>query len=254
MLIDFLKLCNCVLKDEASDYSDVLDRFQHHCSVSMLPIVTFDLWPVYALECGRLGEHLPRSHNGTYIVPLDIRDFWCLNEVSALLSAFYNDRDTDQAGANYGAEIEEAILLYYPKIKKTMEIENMGAANVIYVKLSFGAGNTAQLFLIMETPEFCWTELYEAHDISMDILIHSNKGLGNWFPRVKLFPAMCATKKPALLPRFYFEGKYVSDAHLFHTIRLVDKVPTVREAARNGAAAATEGSSTVWEIDLSQTV
>ncbi len=250
MLIDFLKSCDCVLKEEELDYSDVLNNFRGNCSVSMLPIVTIDLWPVYALECGSLGNHLPNSHNSTYIVPLDIRSFFCGAEVSALLSAFYDDRNIENNQNHYGAEIEEVILLRNPSIEKTIDVDGLGKTNVVYIKISFASGNTAQLFLIAETPEFCWTELYEKYDIAMDILIHSRKGLGDWFPNVKLFSAMRTTQKPDLLPRLYFEGKYINDSSLFNSIKVVDKIDPVYRETMYGAVTVSDDFSTVWEIDL----
>ena len=42
------------------------------------------------------------------------------------------------------------------------------------------------------------------------MIIHSHKGFGHWFTSTPLYEYLTVTKKPHLLPRFYFRGRFIT--------------------------------------------
>ena len=70
----------------------------------------------------------------------------------------------------------------------------------------------------------------ESYNVKADMLIDSTKGLGDWFEAVPLYTVYKTTKKPELLPQYYFKGKYIKPSAPPSFIHLYD----VPESGKRG--------------------
>lgn len=175
----------------------------------MMPMTMLSFWAIYALE-RKPGEdfsmngYFKNTLSGTYIIPL-MNDHVSL-KVEKLINKFYNDEDLGENSFLYGIDFDEAILLNLPHCVSTMSSIELGNVNTVYVSASFDDGGEADLFFIKMTSDECWKQIFERYDIKMDMLISSDKGLGNWFPYTQLYSSMCLSSKDNLLPPLFFEG------------------------------------------------
>jgi hypothetical protein len=78
------------------------------------------------------------------------------------------------------------------------------------MRLALPNKSTVHLFCLCDTPEGVWENAIEAFEIHTDMIIHSSKGMGHWFTSTPLYKKLCQTRKPHLLPSYYFRGKFIS--------------------------------------------
>ena len=211
----FLKSCKCTLENEVSDYQYVVNEIlSKPAYISLMPSVIADLWPLYVLECTSAQKLMTRvEHNHVCFIPIGTHDFWALPSFVNLIERFYRNEELGlYAPLTYGAEIEEVILLKSESLPKATTIAGLGLINTVYIRIYFPASPSIHLFVILETAEGAWKNIFTQYSLECDMLIDSHRGLGDYLKATKLYEMFIKNKLDPLLPKFYFKGKSIKAA------------------------------------------
>ncbi|MBE6679595.1 MAG: hypothetical protein E7598_03635 [Ruminococcaceae bacterium] len=211
-LVEFLAALHPVLSEEAQDFETLCaDIAAKNIPVSFMPCVTFDLWPVYALQCTNANVHID-SYNGSmfYIAPIGEHDFYLKPHLEQIMTDFYKD-DFDDFGLMYGGELEEMLLLESQDIGTFFKLGDVSEkANAVYMGFSMPNGAAAHILFLLDSMVNTWENCFEKYSVNCDALIDSHKGMGDWFDTTPLYSYFQSTQKKELLPKLYFKGKYIS--------------------------------------------
>jgi len=211
MFIDFLKSLHPILQEEEKDFKEVIELLSYKSSVNFMPSVTFDLWPVFSIQCTDAKQELFLHNENVYIVSIGEADFFFKHELENLVTDFYN-KDKFEPNHMYGGELEEMILLSAPFCEEKISVESIhNSVNVVYMSIAMPDGSTAHLFFVTSTAAWSWVNIFEKHEVSCCVLIDSHKGMGDWLTTTELWRKLTATKLKDLLPKFYFKGKFISN-------------------------------------------
>ena len=238
MIIDLLCNMRPIFPEELRDFDDLRAELNaDDAFVALMPAVTFDLFPVYALGCTHASRFTGSNARGKiYFIPIDVADCAIYRELCDRIREYYtgfdaNDSkkeeekqsffsrfkkkkpgDGDKADGLYGIEIEEMMLLDSPDLSAStpLRLSRNCECSAVYFRLLLPNGSTAHLFALCSTPEHTWTSVIEKYNIRTEMIIHSHKGFGHWFTSTPLYDYLCRTKMPHLLPRFYFRGKFIT--------------------------------------------
>ncbi len=212
MINDFFKKLTPILNDEKADYQKICGKLlSKESCVNLMPCVTFDLWPVFALQCTEASEHIHcHGRSMIYIAPIGEHDFYFKPSLESKVSDFYKS-DEDGLELLYGAKLDEMLLLKSDEIAHTFDLgaEYQGA-NVIYMSFIMPNGSEAYVFFMLETMLNTWRSVFEKNSVSCEVLIDSHKGMGDWFDTTELYSHFKSAKKTDSLPAYYFKGKYIS--------------------------------------------
>lgn len=239
MIIDLLCNMRPIFPEELRDFDDLRAELNvDDAFVGIMPAVTLDFWPIYALGCTHASRFtgsnaLPKI----YILPVGVSDCAIYPNLCETIREYYTGFDefgdstpkkkgffarifgskkdaTPDLPADrlYGIEIEEMILIDAPAITggSPLRLSRNCECNVVYFRLKLPNGSTVHLFAVCTSPERAWIDIIEKYNIRTDMIIHSHKGFGHWFTSTPLYEYLCRTKMPHLLPRFYFRGKFIT--------------------------------------------
>ena len=206
MFYDFLSKCSCILEDEKCDFASALDSFYRKDSfICLMPAITYDIYPVYALECTSARKYLQLDKNQVFIIPTGAKNNWSKSYFEELVRKFYYD---DEIYEQYESVFEEMILLKSDDVGEMYSLSESTKYNVVFCHLTMGNGSSIYLVFMPETPENCWINIFEKYDIKCEFLIDSHKGLGDWFESVPLYETLKNSSKKKLTPHYYFKGLY----------------------------------------------
>ncbi len=143
-----------------------------------------------------------------------------MDSLEDILKTFYYGNDTSysfnvrgDSKRYYNCELEEVILLENSNIGESISIESCEKLNVIYCCLPTYSGKYIHMFFVISYALECWTNIVEKYKIPIQLLISSNKALGDWLDTTKLYHYFLQTSKPELRPNYYFTGRYVWGDH-----------------------------------------
>ncbi len=212
MFSDFLANCTAVLTDEEESFYSIRNNLNARKPfICYMPSITLDLWPIFALHCTSVRDFVsPHTAPTIFLMPIGAHHFWAKPEFCDFVLNFYHNDSYPDHRNIYNFELEEMILLQYPKAADSLVLAELGICNAIYVRLSNGGVKDVHLFILLEDPSEGWKTIVERYEIPVQLLIDSHKGMGNWFEDIPLFQYMTGTSKPNLLPNYYFKGKYIS--------------------------------------------
>ena len=204
MLIDFLSSCTNVLNDETFDFNDAIISLSHtSVSIGLMPAITDDLYPIYSLVCTSANKIVSPN---VCIIPIGAHEYWAKPYFEDIVNKFYQE---DYVREQFQIELEEMILLKHPDISESFCLNKDIVYNVLYCHLKMPNNMPVYLLIIPLKPAGCWG-IMERYELKCDILIDSNKGLGDWFESTPLYGMMRETKHIELLPRYYFKGLHIS--------------------------------------------
>ena len=212
MIVDFMKFCIPVLPEEKTDYLDIIQEMENNIDpfIGFMPAIIEDLWPIFIMEDTLAKQFNLHSGISIYLIPYGAHDFWGIQGLNDIICRWYDDDEID-IGERLGMEIEETILLKSDDLQSQQTICVDGnVANAIYMRLSSAKDRTVHIVMLIDTPHAVWTEVVEKFGVKTDVLIDSHRGMGDWFDCVPLYSVMKNTSKPALLPAYYFKGKFIS--------------------------------------------
>ena len=238
MIIDLLCNMRPIFPEELRDFEDLSAELNaDDAFVALMPAVTFDLFPVYALGCTQASRFTGSNALGKiYFMPIDVADCAIYPKLCDIIRNYYTGFDTknddkekekqsffsrfkkrhaetgDKADGLYGIEIEEMMLLDSPDLNAStpLRLSRNCECSAVYFRLILPNGSTAHLFALCSTPERVWTNIIEKYNVRAEMIIHSHKGFGHWFTSTPLYEYLCRTRMPHLLPRFYFRGKFIT--------------------------------------------
>lgn len=225
-----LRSYDCFLDDseEHESWKRALERLSSaDIFVAYMPSITFDLWPAYVLECTKAKDFIDcRYKEHLYIVPATGE--WGKQEVSSCLIDWYlADRSPDESPLAYGAKLAETILLKTSEKAKAFHVKDIGDVHAVFADFIMPNHQHAYFLVVAEEPHDFWRQI-EKYDIVCDFLIHSHKGLGDWFEHVPLAQTIRNSPKRQLLPKYYFKGKFISTVDI-HDAELLYTVPESKE-------------------------
>lgn len=238
MLIDLLCNMRPIFPEELRDFDDLREELNgDDAFVGIMPAVTLDFWPIYALGCTHASRFtgsnaLPKI----YFMPVGVSDCAIYPNLCETIREYYtgfdefgdstpkkkglfarlfgskkDDRSDVPADRLYGIEIEEMILLDSPAITGSpLRLSRNCECNAVYFRLKLPNGSTVHLFAVCASPERAWIDIIEKFNIRTNMIIHSHKGFGHWFTSTPLYEYLTRTKMPHLLPRFYFRGTFIT--------------------------------------------
>ena len=240
MFYDFFKDCECVLPEEADDFREFLRQFSSmQACVGFMPAIISDWYPVAALSC---NGSMPIEPPNVYVIPVGAHDYQFVPSFEQLVNDFYQE---DVFPEEYGISLEEMILLRSPAFDRFFKFSESTGYNAALCRISMPGEEEKCLVIVPETPEDCWKKLMEPYGVACEILIDSNKGLGDWFDTVPLYTVLRETNNARLLPRFYFKGMCIS-CDVPRGFRLIYTIPT--EIIRNGHVVA-DRQKEIYAID-----
>ncbi len=238
MIIDLLCNMRPIFPEELRDFEDLRTELNaDDAFVALMPAVTFDLFPIYALGCTQASRFTGSNALGKiYFMPIDVADCAIYPKLCDIIRNYYTGFDTknddkekekqsffsrfkkrhaetgDKADGLYGIEIEEMMLLDSPDLNAStpLRLSRNCECSAVYFRLILPNGSTAHLFALCSTPERVWTNIIEKYNIRTEMIIHSHKGFGHWFTSTPLYDCLCKTRMLHLLPRFYFRGKFIT--------------------------------------------
>lgn len=212
MIIDFMKSCIPVLSEEKADYLDIIQEIENNIDpfLGFMPAIVEDLWPIFIMEDTHAQKFNIHSGDSVYLIPYGAHDFWGIQGLDEFIHKWY-DNDEIHLGEQQDMDVEETILLKSDALQTERVIcVNGNVANAVYMRLSSAKDRAVHIVMLIDTPHAVWTEVVEKFGVKTDVLIDSHKGMGDWFDKVPLYGVMKKTSKPALLPAYYFKGKYIS--------------------------------------------
>ena len=239
MIFDFLSNSRPVFPEEERDFAELCEELKCDTEfVGFMPSVRLDLWPIYALGCTH-ASRFTGSHAAPkiYVMPVAVSDCAIYQSLTETVREFYtsfesktdenkekkgffarlfsnkkNDEPENEPDLLYGIVIEEIMPLVAPSLRTEhpLRLSRDCECNAIYFRLTLPNGGTVYLFAVCDTPENVWRSVIEKYEIKTEMIIHSHKGFGHWFTSTPLYNYLTVTKKPHLLPRFYFRGKFIT--------------------------------------------
>lgn len=212
MIYNFLKECSPILENEKCDFESVLKKFEkvEKSYTGFMPAIVGDIYPVFALECTSANKIVNDYVPQVYIIPIEGHGDWALLGFNNLINNFYDNDELGDESIYYSASLEEVLLLEKQGIENHLAMSDGTGYGVVYCLITMPNGVQVDLIVMCMKPEDCWMNVMEKYDISCDILVDSNKGMGDWFFLTPLYSVMKNTSKSNLLPKFYFCGKYAS--------------------------------------------
>lgn len=212
MVADLLKKYKCFLNDyeEQACWQGVIKAFEGSESISYMPSIILDLWPVHVLECTRAAQLFNGgSVERLYLLPMGNK--YGREQFSKMISDWYKSDLSPDGGRNsYGAELSETVLLKGENSSIYFPVDGIGNVSAIYLRFRMKNGKAVHLLAVAEAAHDFWRTL-ESCNIKCDFLIHSNKGLGDWFNNVPLSKTLTESKFKELLPKYYLQGKFISN-------------------------------------------
>jgi hypothetical protein len=239
MFFDFLSSAAPVFAEEERDFAELCGELRTDSEfVGFMPAVRLDLWPIYALGCTH-ASRFTGSHAAPkiYLMPIAVSDCAIYNSITETVRDFYTSFDSKDKnkeekqgffarlfGKNKpeeqetpdsmlcGIKIEEVMPLRSPALRSghPLRLSRDCECDVLYFRLVLPNGNVAYLFAVCDTPENVWKKVIEKYEVRCEMIIHSHKGFGHWFTSTPLYEYLTVTKKPHLLPRFYFRGRFIT--------------------------------------------
>ncbi|MGM9643312.1 MAG: hypothetical protein ACI3XI_08900 [Eubacteriales bacterium] len=235
MLTDFLYALETVFREEERDLTDLCRELEGNAFVGFMPAIKLDLWPIYTLGCTHASRFTgANSLHKVYFMPIDVCDRAIYPSLARLVRGFYTGKKEPEAqkedfslrglfsGRKNGSELPdsmcgitvgEIIPLSFSslEVKIPLRLNSKAECDGIYLRLMLPNNSEAHLFALCGTPEKIWREVIEKYEIHTEMVIHSSKGFGHWFNLTPFYKYLTVTKKPHLLPRFYFKGRYISE-------------------------------------------
>ncbi len=237
MVKDLFEHLNCIFPDEAEGMPALRAAFEEKpLFTAFMPCIDMDFWPLYILEetearkylnGGKAGEaekpEKPERHSffgkrkavlppvpdgqRLFIVPLGGKDFHIRPQVTELIDDLYLRDEFPSWDLDYDGGITGIMLMELDGAEHSLEVKHIGTFSAVCLSVSWKNGGTDTLVCFWETPEWCWENIIEKYDIAVDMLINSSKGFGTKLLKGEMWPLLNGTKKPELLPPFYFNGK-----------------------------------------------
>lgn len=240
MFFDFLSGAAPVFAEEERDFEELCRELRVDSEfVGFMPAVRLDLWPIYALGCTH-ASRFTGSHAAPkiYIMPIAVSDCAIYDSLSETVRDFYTSFDSKDGkddeksgflarlfGKNKAEEqvkpdamlcnvkIEEIMPLRAPAIRcaHPLRLSRECECDLLYFRLVLPNGSVAYLFAVCDSPENVWKRVVEKYEIHTKMIIHSHRGFGHWFTSTPLYEYLTLTKKPHLLPSFYFRGRFITE-------------------------------------------
>ncbi len=235
MLIDFLYNLKPVFSEEERDLAALCQELAGNSFIGFMPAVKLDLFPVYTLGCTQASRFTgANSLHKVYILPVDISDRAIYPELVNTVREFYTgiksepekkekfslrsliSRKTAKTApldSRFDIEIEEIIPLDIDGLAGSypLHLSKICDCNVLYFRLKLPNHSAAHLFFVCSCPEKVWQTVNERFKLRADMIIHSHKGFGHWFTSTPLYKYLTLTKKPHLLPVYYFKGRFIAE-------------------------------------------
>ncbi len=235
MLIDFLYNLKPVFPEEERDFAALCEELAGNSFIGFMPAVKLDLYPIYTLGCTGASRFTgANSLNKVYIAPIDVSDRAIYPELCATVREFYTDEAKPEESKNrfslgrifsrekdrstpletrFDIEIEEIMPLDIEGLAGSypLHLSKVCDCNVLYFRLKLPNLGAAHLFFICSSPEKVWQTVNERFEIRTDMIIHSYRGFGHWFSSTPLCKYLTVTKKPHLLPSYYFKGRFITE-------------------------------------------
>ncbi len=235
MITDFLYKLNPVFAQEERDLDALCSELsQNDCFVGFMPAAMLDFWPIYNLGCTHASRFTGASaRHKVYIMPIDVCDRAIYPSLCREVRDFYTDAQKAPAekkkfsfrrlfsrkkplppiDLECGIKTEEIIPLSLPSLGGSypLHLSKDCECNVLYMRLILPNLNNVHLFAVCASPEKVWRGVIENFEIRTDMIIHSRKSFGHWFNSTELYKYLKSTKKPHLLPRFYFKGRFIKE-------------------------------------------
>lgn len=235
MLTDFLYALEPVFREEERDLAELCEELEGNAFVGFMPALKLDLWPVYTLGCTHASRFTgANSLHKVYFMPIDVCDRAIYPSLARLVRDFYTGKKEQAqpkprfslrdlfSGRTVGAEptdglcgitVGEIIPISFPSldVKIPLRLNSKADCDGIYLRLLLPNNSEAHLFALCGTPEKIWREVIEKYEIRTEMVIHSSKGFGHWFVLTPFYKYLTVTKKPHLLPRFYFKGRFITE-------------------------------------------
>ena len=239
MFIDFLSSCTNVLKEETADYNNAIVHLSRIAvSTGLMPAVTDDLYPIYALACSSANRVVSPN---VYFLPIGVHDCWAKPYFEEIVNEFYL---RDFVREQFEIVLEEMILLKHPDICESFCLDHHTCYNVLYCHITMPNDSPVYLFILPLDPAGCW-KIMERYGIKCDILIDSHKGLGDWFENTPLYRIMTETNHFEVLPRYYFKGLFIS-----HEVpKGFKKIYTIPEPISSCGQRVNDNDKEIYEID-----
>ena len=239
MFFDFLSSAAPVFPEEERDFAELCEELRGDSEfVGFMPAVIFDLWPIYALSCTH-ASRFTGSHAAPkiYLMPIAVSDCAVYNSIAEKVRDFYTSFDSkapekeekvgllsrlfgskkqvEEEKPDHlicGIKIEEIIPISSPSLRSAhpLRLSRGCECDMLYFRLVLPNGNVAYLFAVCDSPENVWKKVVEKYEVHSEMIIHSHKGFGHWFTSTPLYEYLTVTKKPHLLPRFYFRGRFIT--------------------------------------------
>ena len=234
MLIDLLCNMHPIFPEEVRDFDDLRAELNaEDAFFALMPAITFDLFPIYTLGCLHASRFTGSNARAKiYFMPIDVSDCAIYPKLCDRIRDYYTGFDSEKEEKSekksffsrfkkepeekldslYGIKIEEMILLKSPDLSAStpLRLSRKCECSAVYFRLILPNGSTAHLFALCGTPEHVWKGIIEKYNLRTEMIIHSHKGFGHWFTSTPLYDYLRITKKPHLLPRFYFRGKFIT--------------------------------------------
>lgn len=238
MFFDFLSSAAPIFPEEERDFAELCEELRTDSEfVGFMPAVKFDLWPIYALGCTH-ASRFTGSHAAPkiYLMPIAVCDCFIYDSIASKVREFYtsydekkpddekpgflsrlfgskNKEEEEETDPSLcGIRIEEIMPLRVPSLKSAhpLRLSRECECELLYFRLVLPNGSTVYLFAVCDSPENVWKKVVEKYEIRSEMIIHSHKGFGHWFTSTPLYEYLTVTKKPHLLPRFYFRGRFIT--------------------------------------------
>lgn len=199
----------CVLRDEKSDYQDILNKWKNKKSNIAFMLAIWWYGGTYNLFDKKAGSD---GENMIWLIPAGQSNFFWINDLRKKIVEFYETDEIEIDNHSYfpgiePEEFEEFILLHSDDIKSDSEHVIMGA-NVILIRLSLSSGRDTLLFILLDHQNNCWKNIVEKFHIPLRWLVDSGRGTEDYYARTELYQLMKHTCYPELLPELYFKGLY----------------------------------------------
>ncbi len=233
MLTDFLYELNAVFREEERDLAELCRELEGNAFVGFMPALKLDLWPICTLGCTHASRLTgATSRHKVYFMPLDVCDRAVYPYLAKTVREFYTDlreikaekeklslkklfsrktEETEPPNMMCGIKISEVIPLFMPSlgVNLPLKLNKKTSCDVLYLRLLLPNNTEAHLFALCGTPEKIWREVIEKYEIHAEMIIHTSKGFGHWFMLTPFYKYLTVTKKPHLLPKFYFKGRSI---------------------------------------------
>jgi len=235
---DLFEKLNCIFPDEAEGLPELREAFREKpLFTAFMPCIDMDFWPLYVLEETEARKYLnggkteeaeapeesvkrsffarpkkkalPKVPDGQrlFIVPLGGKNFHIRPQITELVEDLYLRDEFPSWDLDYDGGITGIMLMDLEGAEHALEVKHVGSFSAVCLTVAWKNGGTDTLICVWESPEWCWEHIVEKYDIAVDMLVNSSKGFGTKLLKGEMWPMLNGTKKPELLPPFYFNGK-----------------------------------------------